>query len=421
MARQVFLELDSVREYQTRWINAAACSFPAEVCLRRNTASKQPERTSIDASQQTHPDVEYRWCNLVVAVEASEHETLVRQSRLPPGGCLRPYHSLRIVDLVTFRQVHDVFGVEFLLIEWQDDWIGDHIIVKIGAQRPRKSDVAHLNWGWPIGKDFWATIVRIAALVDDDIHLHIIQKHCNVAIAFRSDIVKLVEGADQPGPYVAAVVRPERNPQDFEPGTVVELEQLHHQISSGMVMETARYIGDAYLIIAPNLSFPQSWQTHFADEGLSACQLQCGIATVPKTVKRVDCRVSLGHACSHLVGKLGRSRPVARGERATRQRSERGLIVGRYRKRLLEARRRLVEARESCQCIAASDERLDMVGPQRERFFVLCERFFIPVERAQPITEIDACMNIVRPDRERGFAVRDPLFVAAEGPKRAAE
>src|SRR6266852_8836125 len=341
MARQVVLDLDSIRKYQPRRIDAARCGFPAEVCFGHSTASEQPEHTSLDASQQTHPDVEHWGCNLIVAVEAREHKTLIGQPRVPPGGRLRPYHSLRIVDLVTFRQVHDFFSVEFLLIEWQDDWIGDHIIVKLGAQRPWKSDVIHLNWCWPIGKDFRATIVRIAALVDDDLYLHIIEKHCNVAIALRSDIVKLVEGADEPGPYVAAVVRPERNPQDFEPGTVVELEQLHPQISSGMVMEPARYIGDAYLVIAPNLSFPQSWQTHFADEGLSACQLQCGIATVPKTVKRVDCRVSLGHACSHLVGKLGRSRPVARGERATRQRSERGLIVGRYRKRLLEARRRL--------------------------------------------------------------------------------
>src|SRR6266536_3983866 len=198
MARQVFLKLDSVREHQTRRMDAAGCSFPAEVYLGGRTASEQPKHTSPDASQQTHPDVEYRWRNFVIVVEAREHEPPIRQSRVPSGRRLHPYHSLRIVDLVTFRQMHDFVGVELLLIKWQDGWVCDEVIVKIRAQRPRKSNVIHLNWRWPIGKDFRATIVRIAALVDDDIHLHIIQKHCNFAIASRSKVVEMVKGLDEP-------------------------------------------------------------------------------------------------------------------------------------------------------------------------------------------------------------------------------
>src|SRR5712692_8964859 len=114
-----------------------------------------------------------------------------------------------------------------------------------------------------------------------------------------------------------------------------------------MVMEPACYIGDSYFFMPPDLSCPQPWRKHIADERLGACQLQRGIATVPKEIERVDC-LSLGRADSHLTGELCGSCPIARGERATCQRPERGLIVRCYRKRLLEARRRLVEARESC-------------------------------------------------------------------------
>src|SRR6202522_547017 len=84
MARQVLLGRPSIGEHQPGRVHPTRYGFSAKDLLRRSTVTQQPQHTTLHRAQKPHPDIEYRRSDLVIGVEAAEHEALVRETHLPP-------------------------------------------------------------------------------------------------------------------------------------------------------------------------------------------------------------------------------------------------------------------------------------------------------------------------------------------------
>src|SRR5205823_9335572 len=137
-------------------------------------------------------------------------------------------------------EMHDLLRVDRLLIERQDDGVGDDIIVEIGAERARIADIAHLDRGRTMGGDLRTSVGGVPAAVDEDVDPHLVDQGRYLAVSRRSKIVELVECSNKPSPNIALVVWSDREAQDLKSGTVMDLEQLRGQKSRGMPMKSTR-------------------------------------------------------------------------------------------------------------------------------------------------------------------------------------
>src|SRR2546421_6209299 len=149
MTRQVVLEFQSIGKYQARRIYASRGSFVAQIRFGGDIAPQQPQHAAIDPVQQSHPNAEDRRSNLVIVVETAEYEPMFGQARLRSARRRLGYPQLGIRDQIAVRQVHDLFKEELLLVEWQHGSVGEHVIVEIGAERTRKTDIADLDGRGP--------------------------------------------------------------------------------------------------------------------------------------------------------------------------------------------------------------------------------------------------------------------------------
>src|SRR5262249_10306175 len=110
----------------------------------------------------------------------------------------------------------NLLSVESLLVERQDGRIGDDVVVEAGSERARIANIVDLNWSWPAGKNPGVRIGSIAAAVDHNVDLQVVQLPGNLTVVFRAHIVKLIERANQPRANFALVVRTERHTEDLE-------------------------------------------------------------------------------------------------------------------------------------------------------------------------------------------------------------
>src|SRR6516162_5468082 len=110
----------------------------------------------------------------------------------------------------------NLLSVESLLVERQDGRIGDDVVVEAGSERARIAQIVNLNWSWPAGKDPGARLRNIAAAVDHNVDLQVVQLQGNLRVVFLAPIVKLIERANEPRANCALVVRTERHTQDLE-------------------------------------------------------------------------------------------------------------------------------------------------------------------------------------------------------------
>ena len=75
-----------------------------QVARRRRVVLEQPQHAALDAREQPHPDVEHRRRDLVVVVEAAEHEARLRQARLRARRRRRGDGAPAVVGLVAVGQ-----------------------------------------------------------------------------------------------------------------------------------------------------------------------------------------------------------------------------------------------------------------------------------------------------------------------------
>ena len=185
----------------------------------------------------------------------------------------------------------DLLSVERLLVERQNGRIGKDVVVEAGSERAGKADIVDLDRCRPGGEDPGARIRRIAAAVDRNVDLQVVQERGNLAVTFPSHIVKLIECANQPGADFAVIVRAERKAQDLESRPVMNLDEFGGQIRRRMLVEAAGNIRNPDLPVAPDSACPKlRWADRdlLTDEPLGACQLQCGIAAVAEEGEGIE-------------------------------------------------------------------------------------------------------------------------------------
>jgi hypothetical protein len=82
-SRQVFGQgFHAIREDQSFSVNAAPRGLPAQIAGNRLTPLLQPQHTIPGPAQNPHPAIEDLGQDLVAVVEATEHESHRRQSKL---------------------------------------------------------------------------------------------------------------------------------------------------------------------------------------------------------------------------------------------------------------------------------------------------------------------------------------------------
>src|SRR5882724_145431 len=136
---------EPVGKDQARRRDASGLSLRAKIARCRLIDLQQPEHAAIELAQEPHPDVEDGWDDLEAIIEATEHETRIRQTRRPSGrDCCRDL-ALAVVGQVAVGKMNDLLRVKGASIEWQDNWIRNHVIDEISAHRPGITEIVHLN------------------------------------------------------------------------------------------------------------------------------------------------------------------------------------------------------------------------------------------------------------------------------------
>jgi hypothetical protein len=97
----------------------------------------------------------------------------------------------------------------------------------------------------------------MALQINCNIHFHFAQKLRHIAIAFQLDVVKVVEGLDEPRPHRAAVIGSEGNRRYLETRPVVAFKQSRHEMGRGMFAKIRRQIGNADFVVPVDLPFPE--------------------------------------------------------------------------------------------------------------------------------------------------------------------
>src|SRR5262249_9436403 len=100
----------------------------------------------------------------------------------------------------------NLLSVESLLVERQDGRIGDDVVVEASSERARIANIVDLNRGRPSGEDGRARVRSIAAAIDRNVDLQVVQLLGNLAVGFLAPIVKLIERANEPRANFALVV-----------------------------------------------------------------------------------------------------------------------------------------------------------------------------------------------------------------------
>src|SRR4029079_6832638 len=147
----------------------------------------------------------------VIVVEAAEYKPGFRQTGLLPRRRSRCDTTLAVVDLVAVRQVHDLLGIERLLVERQHGRIDDDIVKKIRADGPGETEIPDLDRGRAMREDDGPRILCVALEVDGYVDFVIAQRHCDLAITLVAHVMKGVERPLEPARNVTVAGRAKRH------------------------------------------------------------------------------------------------------------------------------------------------------------------------------------------------------------------
>ena len=93
--------------------------------------------------------------------------------------------------------MNDVLGIVGLLIEGEDDCVGDDVVDEVRPCGARKSEIGHLDWCRTKCQDAETSVLRMTVKVDSDIDLKIVEEPRDVLVALHSDIDELVKAHRQ--------------------------------------------------------------------------------------------------------------------------------------------------------------------------------------------------------------------------------
>jgi hypothetical protein len=206
MARKVLGGRHAFREDEPRRIDATRRGFTPQVPLGDGVVTQQPQHAAVDLPEQSHPALEHRGGDLVVVVEAAEHEAIVGQ----PGGASiqrdRRDDAPRVGDEIAVRQLRDFLGEVCCFAQWRNHRVADHIIDERRPHRSGMAEPADLQRRRPVRQDAKPGIAAVAGQIDRDVDIKIADELRGLPIAHALQIVKLIERGDEPPAQLAAVV-----------------------------------------------------------------------------------------------------------------------------------------------------------------------------------------------------------------------
>ena len=102
------------------------------------------------------------------------------------SACARAIVRFRVVHLIAVRQMNDLFGIVRLLVEREDDRVGDDVVDEVRPCRAGKSEIAHLDRRRTKCQDAEARMLGMTVQVDRDVDLKIVDelRDLLVALAF---------------------------------------------------------------------------------------------------------------------------------------------------------------------------------------------------------------------------------------------
>jgi hypothetical protein len=98
-------------ENQPLGLHIAPHRFTPQIVRDACIVLQEPKNAAFDPSQDLHPAIEGTGRDLVAVVEATKHELRGRQPEILPAEAYIRNGALGVVDLVTMREVDDLFAV----------------------------------------------------------------------------------------------------------------------------------------------------------------------------------------------------------------------------------------------------------------------------------------------------------------------
>jgi hypothetical protein len=85
------------------------------------------------------------------------------------------------------------FRIEWLLIEWQCNRIGDHVVHKRRPAGSRIAEIMRLHWRRPIAQDLRSGMLGMSAQIDGDMHAKLCNQARSFKIIARPHVMKLIK------------------------------------------------------------------------------------------------------------------------------------------------------------------------------------------------------------------------------------
>ena len=241
---------------------------------RGRVAFQQPQHAAGNGGEEPHPRLEDLGRDLVVVVEAAEHECSLGQPQRRPRGRAFGDRARRRVRLVAVGQERDALAVERLVPGADDGGIGDEVVDVGCAHRSRIAEVVDLDGRGPAREDARAAAGGEPLKVDGDVGPEIAQPAGDRVVGMHGDVEEPLHGAlDPPAPGVrrgGAV----GNRGDLEARAVVPLEDLREEVRGRVVLEVGRQVRHAQPVIRPprHGSWLRQGRKAVLHEGLRALQ-----------------------------------------------------------------------------------------------------------------------------------------------------
>src|ERR1700682_2786663 len=102
--------------------------------------------------------------------------------------------------------MNNAFTIEWLLVERQDDLVGDYVVNEFCSHGCRITEVIHLYGCRPVRQNARPCPACVALEIDGDIDFKIVQQTCSMTVTGEPNVMKSIERLEQARMNIAALV-----------------------------------------------------------------------------------------------------------------------------------------------------------------------------------------------------------------------
>jgi hypothetical protein len=190
-------------------------------------------------------------------VEATKHESVLRQAAFAARRRALDDGAAVVVDLIRSRKPHHAFGIERVMIFGDHRGVGEDVVHVRSARRARIAEIVHLNGRGAACQHTQTVILGKTHEIDGDVDFGPAHQRGDLLVAVVADINEMLERRLKAPPRRRIVILSERQRGDLETRFVVLLEQAGRQVSGRVLVEVGRKIGDAKAVVGIDLALPE--------------------------------------------------------------------------------------------------------------------------------------------------------------------